>query len=132
MEFLIQFVLFGVIFGILDGLWLTVVAKQFYQKQIGGLLRKKPDMRYALLFYVLYVLSVVVFVLQPAMQHEAWPVFAMGALFGLVAYGTYDLTNMATLKNWSQRVVLADMAWGALATGVAALLTNLIITGFNL
>lgn len=132
MDFLLQYVTFGVLFGVLDGIWLGVIAKQFYHKEVGSLMRKKPDMKVAVVFYLLYVLGVVEFVLQPAMNNEYWPVLAMGTLFGLVTYGTYDLTNQATLKQWSKKVVVADMAWGAFATGVASLVTLAIASSVRL
>lgn len=125
LDFILQYVVFGVVFGALDAVWLVWAAKKFYHKEIGSLLAKKPDMRYAAVFYLLYVLGVTQFVIQRA-AIDAWPVFASGVLFGAVAYGTYDLTNQATLKKWSQRVVIADIAWGAFATGTAAYLTMLI------
>ncbi len=126
MEFILSYAVFAVVFGLVDAIWLVKVSKQFYQKEIGSLLAKKPDMTAAVVFYALYVLGVTVFVLQPAMTDEYWPVLAMGALFGAVAYATYDLTNQATLKHWSKKVTVVDIAWGAFATGLAAVITALL------
>jgi len=107
--------------GLLDAFWLSVVANKFYKSQIGSLLLEKPNMSAAILFYIIYVIGIVVFAIMPALEKGSWGVAAgLGALFGLIAYATYDLTNLATLKGWSMRVVVVDMAWGAVLTSLVA------------
>ena len=108
-----------VMFG-LDMLWLGLVAKPFYHKHLASLLR--PDVQWvpALAFYLLYVAAIVVFVVQPAVEKESLArAVGMGAFFGLVAYATYDLTSMALIRDFPLVVVLVDLAWGAVLTGVA-------------
>lgn len=105
----------------LDLLWLGVVAKGFYAKHLGSLLR--PDVKWvpALLFYLLYVAAVVVFVVMPAAERNSLGrAIGMGAFFGLAAYATYDLTSMALIRDFPLIVVLVDLAWGVVLTTIAS------------
>lgn len=105
----------------LDFTWLSIVARGLYAREIGPLLLAKPLVGPGVLFYALYLLGVVVFVVAPALERGRWSRAAgFGALFGLVAYATYDLTNLATLKGFSARLTLADLAWGMVVTAAAA------------
>jgi uncharacterized membrane protein len=106
-----------VAFLVLDGLWLGVLMASTYRGLLGALMLEQPLWAPAAVFYLLYVVGCVVFVVLPARswQHAA----LLGALFGVVAYGTYDLSNWATLQGWSARLAWMDMAWGAVATCVA-------------
>lgn len=104
-------------FLVLDGLWLGVLMAAKYKSLLGSLMLDKPLLGPAAVFYLLYIVGCVVFVVLPA---TSWQRAAgMGALLGLVAYGTYDLSNWATLKGWSAQLAVMDMAWGAFATCVA-------------
>lgn len=108
-------------FCALDFAWLTVVAPKFYQAQIGALLLERPNLLPALAFYVLYVAGLVIFCVAPALESGAWTrAMVLGALLGLVAYATYDLSNLATLKGWSTSLSLVDMCWGAVASAGAS------------
>lgn len=117
----------------IDAVWLTLTGKRFYPSHIGHLLAEKPAFMPAVAFYLIYVLGLAVLVVIPAFNEaRGYPeTFLYGALLGLVAYGTYDLTNQATLKNWPSLVTLIDLAWGALLTGavsaLALYLINLIL-----
>ena len=105
----------------LDLLWLGVVAKGFYAKYMGTLLR--PDVKWlpAVLFYVLYVSAVVVFVVMPAAERRSiGRALGLGAFFGLAAYATYDLTSLALIRDFPLIVVVVDLAWGIVLTTVAA------------
>jgi uncharacterized membrane protein len=107
-----------------DGLWLGLLARDFYQQGIGHLMAARPRLDAALLFYALYTLGLVALVLAPLAQSRrgTWKMAMLrGALFGLVAYGTYDLTNLATLRDWPVQVAWVDMAWGAWASAWATL-----------
>jgi uncharacterized membrane protein len=110
-------------FFVIDMVWLAVVARGFYQKHLGFLLRTDPNWTAAILFYLLFVLGVLVFVVVPSLQADSIKkVLIMGALFGLITYATYDLTNLATVKDWPLIVVAVDMLWGTiLATLVSYL-----------
>lgn len=106
--------------GVLDAIWLTTMTTRLYRRQLPGLLLDAPSLAPALAFYLLYAAGVVVLVVRPALEGE-WSVgrvVAVGALLGLVAYGTYDLTNQATIRGWSMVVTVVDIAWGASLTAV--------------
>jgi uncharacterized membrane protein len=105
----------------LDGVWLTLASPRLYQPRIGELLAAKPSLGPAVVFYLLYVAGILVLAIQPALRDGGWRrLLVQAAVFGLVAYATYDLTNQATLKSWSTTITVVDMAWGALVTTAAA------------
>lgn len=105
----------------LDMLWLGVVAKPLYQQGIGHLMAERPDVGVAVLFYLLYALGVVIFAVSPQQGGSGWATtLALGALFGFFAYATYDLTNLATLRDWPWRLSLIDIAWGTVVSAAAA------------
>ena len=119
--FLKAFAATGTTMFALDLLWLGVVAKGFYAKYMGTLLR--PDVKWlpALLFYFLYVSAVVVFVVMPAAERRSLGrALGLGAFFGLAAYATYDLTSLALIRDFPLIVALVDLAWGVVLTTVAA------------
>lgn len=102
------------VFIALDLLWIGVIAKGFYAKQIGSLLKSDVNWAAAFAFYLIFITGLVVFVIEPAVQKGSWMhALLFGALFGLVCYATYDLTNLALTKDWPLLVTIVDMAWGA-------------------
>ena len=119
---IITYVTVLVVFAAVDFLWLGLVALDFYKKEIGTLILEKPRLEVALFFYVLCAAGITVLAVQPALATGDWTkaVF-LGAVFGLCAYGTYDLTNLATLKGWSLRLVIVDMAWGTILVSFSSL-----------
>ena len=109
-------------FLVLDGLWLGLLMSSTYKDLLGSLMLAQPKWGPAIVFYLLYVLGVVFFVVLPALARGSARRAALtGAFFGLVAYGTYDMTNWATLQGWSAQLALMDMAWGGLLTCLASL-----------
>lgn len=107
-------------FGI-DLLWLGLVASEFYSDQIGFLLVEKVNWVAALVFYLLYIASIIYFAVLPGVEKISGAKSAInGALLGFIAYATYDLTNLATLKGWPLNIVLVDMLWGTLLTMIVA------------
>jgi len=107
----------------IDAVWLTVVARGFYRRQLGFLLSDQPQWWAAIIFYLLFVVGLLVFAIAPGLQAGSLrKVLLLGAFFGLVTYATYDLTNLATVKNWPWLVTLVDMAWGTvLAAAVSGI-----------
>lgn len=106
-----------VLMAIADFVWLNTAIKWLYRPKIGHLLAERPNMVAAVAFYLLYGVGVAALVLRPAVASgSAGSALLWGAVFGLVAYGTYDLTNHATLRNWSTAVTVIDMAWGTVLT----------------
>jgi len=117
------------VFFIIDMIWLALVAKDFYQKQIGFLMR--PDIKWpaAIIFYLLFIAGLVTFVISPAVEKHSWVnALLFGALFGLITYATYDLTNLATLKDWPIIVTIADLIWGTVLAASVSALTYVIAT----
>jgi len=108
-------------FLIIDAVWLTVMSGRFYKPQLGGLMREQPNLAVALLFYLVYVVGVIVLAVMPGL--EAGSVLksaAYGALLGFVAYGTYDFTNLSTIRDWPVAVTIVDLVWGTTLTAVMA------------
>ncbi len=122
-----SFVVSGLIFLCFDALWLTSMVGT-YRRMMGEQVAEPFLIGPAVLFYVLYVLGIVFFAVLPSLTDGGWITAAgKGAFLGLVAYGTYDLTNMATLKFWSWRLTMIDMAWGTVLTAMTAALAVLIL-----
>ena len=114
----------AVIFLALDMVWLLWLGRGFYVDEIGALLRETPNLAAAGAFYVLYIAGLVFFVIKPAyMAGSISQALIHGALLGLLAYGTYDLTNLAVLKGFTTKIAIIDMAWGSLLTGMTAAFT---------
>ena len=126
---IVKLLVAGGVMGVLDFVWLGFVAKTYYRDHIGKLLLDKPNMIAAVAFYVIYIVGVVLFVVNPALDKQSASHAALyGALFGLVAYATYDLTNLATLKGFSEKVVAVDLVWGMLLTAAVATITYWVVS----
>ena len=105
----------------LDMLWLGVVAKPMYTQGIGHLMAAQPNVPVAVVFYLMYAVGLVMFAVWPAAGTAGWTqALVKGALFGFFAYATYDLTNLATLKDWPIGLSLVDITWGTCVSGVSA------------
>jgi len=121
MRYLLAYVGAGLTMGVLDAIWLTTMGDRLYRPVIGSIMADKPDMRAAIVFYVLYVFGIVFLAVLPGLREGSLTrTLTTAAVFGLVAYATYDLTNQATLRVWSTHITLIDMAWGTFVTTAAA------------
>ena len=112
-----------VVFLLVDAVWLALIAPRFYQSQIGALMAKEPKWAAAGAFYLLFVAGLVVFCVSPGVRQGSlrWSAWR-AALFGLVTYGTYALTNLAVLEGWPELAAIVDLAWGVvLATATTVL-----------
>ncbi len=105
---------------VLDAIWIGGVARPLYDRGIGHLMAAQPDFVAAVVFYLLFAIGLMAFVVLPRAPGDWQMAAAWGALFGFMTYMTYDLTNMATLRDWPLVLSLVDIAWGCLATGLAA------------
>ena len=118
---IISFIFVSTIFLIIDVLWLSITVKSLYRPALGDLLKDKPVMWAAVLFYIIYMIGVALIILKPALANDSiLQALWTGVVFGVVAYGTYNLTNMATVKNWSASIVWIDMLWGGFLTGFSS------------
>jgi uncharacterized membrane protein len=106
------------IFLIVDIIWLSFAVKSFYRPNLGDLLLNQPVLWAAITFYFVYIVGISILIIHPGVNQDYYiNIFVKGFVFGLVAYGTYNLTNMATIKGWSANVVFVDMFWGGFLTG---------------
>lgn len=113
-----------VLFLIIDLVWLGLIAKNLYQRQIGHLMAEQVNWIAAIIFYLLFIGGLVFFVILPNYESGNWAkVLLYGALFGLITYATYDLTNLATLKDWPIQITLIDLAWGTFLGASVSTLT---------
>jgi len=110
---------FATLFAFLaiDMVWLGIVARNFYYEQLGFLMSPATNWVAAMIFYLLFILGILVFVVLPGLEKNSLKdTILRAALFGLVTYATYDLTNLATLKDWPLLITIVDMAWGTVLT----------------
>ena len=120
-QFAVAYAASAAVFLVLDAAWLATMAQRLYRPSIGHLMREGFDVPAAAVFYVLYIAGLVFFAVAPALESRSWAAaLGRGALLGLFAYATYDLTNQATLRDWPWQLTLADLCWGAFVTAVAA------------
>ena len=127
MQIAILYITTAIFFLVVDAIMLTKVMRPLFETHIGDQLRDSPQLGAAALFYLFYVVGVLVFVSLPALRADApFQALYMGALLGAVAYGTYEFTSYAVMKDWSWQMVLADTTWGAVLTGGSALVGVLV------
>ena len=130
MNFIKSFIISGIIFLVLDICWLFFSNKKIYQTNIGNLMGDFKIVP-AIIFYIIYLVALTFFVLMPGLEkNSVGYVLFSGALLGLVCYSTYDLTNLASLKNWSLTVTIIDIIWGTFVSSLSASLSFLVITKF--
>lgn len=123
MLFLKLYIVSLLVFSSIDFIWLGFIAKNLYREQIGFLMKSEISWVPALLFYCIYLFGLVLFSIQPALKAQSWQLALLyGAVFGLVCYATYDLTNLATLKGWPVKIVIYDLAWGAFISATTSLI----------
>lgn len=121
MELIKTYFLSLVVFLGIDSVWLLTMNKSFYGKYLGHLMTDKPNLWIALAFYLVNVVGMMVLVINPALKDNSWNKLVMTAMvYGLCTYATYDMTNMATLKNWPAIVTIVDMIWGVTLTTVVS------------
>lgn len=119
------------VFFLVDIVWLGVVSKNIYSKYLGHLMSPNVNWVAAIVFYLLFIGGLVFFVIQPALLKESlqYAILA-GGFFGLIAYGTYDLTNLATLKDWPVMITVIDLAWGTFLNAATAGITYIVAQKF--
>ena len=125
--------LFGlVLFLAIDALWLGVIARGFFVAEMGPLLRETPNLAIAALFYVFYVIGLMYFAVVPGMKAQSLMLaFLNGAFIGFLAYGTYDITNLAVLKGYTAKLAAVDITWGTLLSGTVSAATLMVARAFG-
>lgn len=121
MTYVVAYIATAIVFFAVDYVWLSRVALGFYRSEIGHVLQDQPNLAAAGAFYLFYVGGIVYFAVNPALASDNWTqALIAGAILGLVAYGTYDMTNLATIRDWSIKVTVIDILWGATLTAGSA------------
>lgn len=121
------------VFLAIDMVWLTVIAKDFYAKQIGFLMAQSPNLFAALIFYLIFIAGLIFFVITPSLDKKMWTqALLAGALFGFVTYATYDLTNLATVKDWPLIITMVDLIWGMTISASVSVITYFIANKLGL
>lgn len=128
-EYIKYYLVAALLFSLIDFVWLGTIAKSFYTSMIGKLLLDKPNLVAAVVFYLLFIVGLVVFAIVPASRegNSVANAFRLGALFGFFTYMTYDLTNLATIKGWSAKLVAVDVIWGTVLASTVSGLTAVIL-----
>ena len=125
MQFLKHYLIALVVFTLIDLIWLMFISKKLYQSKIGHLMAEKPNLVAAAIFYLLFIAAMVFFVINPAVDRQSVRYALMaGAFFGLVTYATYDLTNLATLRDWPVSMTVIDLIWGTFITSTTSAITT--------
>lgn len=119
----------AVVFFVIDFIWLSLAGPTIYKREIGQLLLEQPNLLVAAGFYLFYVVGLVVLVAAPA-NGDVWRALLMGAVLGFVAYGTYDLTNLSTMRGFTPTIAIIDMAWGTFLTAISAAAGVFIVNRF--
>lgn len=127
MSWIARYVVALLVLGIGDALWLSYFAHAVFRPTLGAILLDDPRWAAVGLFYLAYAAGVLIFAVSPALRaNSSWTALIYGALFGLFAYGTYDATNLATIKAWTIQLAFMDTAWGVLLTAIAAFVSYLV------
>ena len=129
-QFFLMYLITLAVFFLIDMIWLGVVAKGFYRRHLGAMLSPKVNWAAAILFYLLFIVGLLVFIVKPALAAgEPLKALWSGALFGLISYATYDLSNLATLKDWPLIVTIVDLIWGSVLGGLVSWVSAMIGRG---
>jgi uncharacterized membrane protein len=120
-----------VVFFAIDLVWLGVIASKLYRHYLGSLMADKVNWPAALIFYGIFISGLVFFVIEPALARESLRyAIGVGAFFGFITYATYDLTNLATLKDWPLTITIIDLVWGSLLSASVSGITYWLLTKF--
>lgn len=126
LKYVIAYLSTAALFLAVDFVWLSIMANDFYRNRIPDVIGTQANYPAAIAFYLIFVAGIVIFAVSPALENGRWTTaLVYGALFGFMAYATYDLTNQATLKQWSTMVTIVDMGWGTFASALCATLSLL-------
>ena len=130
---IILYVIATITFFAIDLTWLGLIARKFYFDQLGHLMKTDINWIAAITFYLIFIVGILVFAVYPALNSNSiQKALLLGALFGFIAYATYDLTNLATLKDWPVKLVIVDMIWGAILSASVAVITFCLSRYINL
>ena len=131
MENLKIYLITVVVFFLVDIVWLGFISKNLYKKYLGNLMAPKVNWTAAIIFYLVFIIGLVFFAINPAIEKESLKyALLVGGFFGLITYSTYDLTNLATLKDWPLNITIIDIIWGTILNSATSGITFLLVTRF--
>ena len=131
MTYIKNFMITFAVFMTIDLIWLGVVAKKLYNKYLGYIMAKNINWLAAIIFYVIFVIGLLLFVIYPAMAKDSIQYLILyGMAYGFITYATYDLTNLATLKDWPIEITIIDLIWGTTLSTLTSYFSYLIINKF--
>lgn len=117
-----------IVFFAIDIMWLGFIAKDLYRENLGYIMAPKTNWPAAIIFYMIFIGGLVFFAIYPALQKDSWSyALLIGALFGFLCYATYDMTNLATLKDWPVKISIIDIIWGTVLNGLTSVASFFII-----
>jgi len=127
MDYIKMYFITLAVFFVIDLTWLGLIAKNLYSQQLGFIMKENVNWIAAISFYLIFIIGIVYFVVNPAIINDNWKyaLFA-GMLFGFISYATYDLTNLATLKDWPLKITIIDLIWGTSLGGLTSIISFLI------
>ncbi|MDN5343495.1 MAG: hypothetical protein PWP28_2375 [Oceanotoga sp.] len=127
-----NYVISFIVFFIIDILWLGLIAKNIYNKYLGYIIKDNFNWIAAIIFYIIFIIGIQFFVLNPAIEKQSvLYAFLVGGIFGFITYSTYDLTNLATVKQWPISITIIDIIWGSILSSLTSGISYLIINFFN-
>ena len=131
-EYIKAYLITLVVFFGIDIIWLGVIAKDLYRNKIGFIMKDNFNMTAAFIFYMVFIIGLMFFVINRAVSLGSWQYALWGGMFfGLVTYATYDMTNLATLKDWPLSLTFIDIIWGSILNGATSLISYFIINSLN-
>lgn len=131
-KLIITYISMLILFLLLDSIWLGLIAKDLYKNNIGHLMGGKVIWGAAIIFYLLFIVGILIFAVLPSIETTSvLKTLLLGALFGLITYATYDLTNQATLKDWPLKITIIDMLWGSTISMLVSYIGFTIIQKLN-
>lgn len=129
MKLIGQFLVSFGVFLVIDLIWLGLIAKKLYSKYLGYLMAANVNWAAAIIFYVIFIIGVMYFVVLPALDAQSWTMALMrGAIFGFITYATYDLTNLATIRDWPLNITIIDLLWGTTLSASVSTISYFIIS----
>lgn len=127
MNYLKMYIIAFIVFLVIDAIWLLFISKNLYKKEIGHLMADKPKLIAALIFYLVFLVGLVYFVINPGIESkDIAKLLFSAALFGFITYATYDLTNLATLKEWPLKITIIDLMWGTSLSTIVSYITYIV------
>lgn len=133
MNYVKMYIVTLIIFFAIDIIWLGFVAKDIYKEYLGFLMREKTNWIAAIIFYMVYIVGLIFFAINPALQKDSFMYAAIvGGFFGLITYATYDMTNLATLKDWPIFITAIDITWGTVLCSATSSISFIILRALGI